>query len=360
MLEFCSRGKIGLVIYNAERERTKIDVTREFLLENDAFNINMTNKTIQPTQGRTENNDPVLRTIAWRIPSGASSSTTGHPEASAMATAHDEAITLSQVGETESEVEETESEDDETDSETALDEAITLVLSRTIAWRIIPPGASSSTTGHPEASTMATAHDEAITLSQIGETESEDDETDSETALDEAITLVLSRTIAWRILSGASSSTTGHPETSTMATAHNEAITLYQAGETESEDDETDSEDDETDSETALEEAIALFQVGETESEVEETESEDDETDSETALDEAITLSQVGETESEVEETESEDDETDSETALDEAITLSQVGETKSEVDEMEPKQHVKLPSCLVDIFAHVMNVQKK
>uniref|UniRef100_A0A183BXA7 Nucleolin-like n=1 Tax=Globodera pallida TaxID=36090 RepID=A0A183BXA7_GLOPA len=119
----------------------------------------MSNKTIQPTQGRTENNDPVLRTIAWRIPSGASSSTTGHPEASAMATAHDEAITLSQVGETESEVEETESEVEETDSED--DE-------------------TDSEVEETEYETDSeTALEEAITLSQARETESEVEETES-------------------------------------------------------------------------------------------------------------------------------------------------------------------------------------
>uniref|UniRef100_A0A183CDY1 RING-type domain-containing protein n=1 Tax=Globodera pallida TaxID=36090 RepID=A0A183CDY1_GLOPA len=120
MMAFCSRGKIRLVIYNAERERTEIDVTRKFLLDNNAFNINMSNETVQPiSQRRTENDDPVLsRTIAWR---GASSSTTGHTEASTMATAHDEAITLSQAGDTESEVDEMEpkqqSEKDEAVSE---------------------------------------------------------------------------------------------------------------------------------------------------------------------------------------------------------------------------------------------------
>uniref|UniRef100_A0A183CLF2 DUF2263 domain-containing protein n=1 Tax=Globodera pallida TaxID=36090 RepID=A0A183CLF2_GLOPA len=48
MLEFCREGRIGLVIYNAKREKTYIDVAREFLLENDAFNINMSNETVQP------------------------------------------------------------------------------------------------------------------------------------------------------------------------------------------------------------------------------------------------------------------------------------------------------------------------
>uniref|UniRef100_A0A183CDI7 DOMON domain-containing protein n=1 Tax=Globodera pallida TaxID=36090 RepID=A0A183CDI7_GLOPA len=46
MLALCTRGRIGLAIYNAERERTtNINVTRAFLLQNDAFNINMSNET---------------------------------------------------------------------------------------------------------------------------------------------------------------------------------------------------------------------------------------------------------------------------------------------------------------------------
>ncbi|KAI3408578.1 hypothetical protein GPALN_010192 [Globodera pallida] len=56
MLEFCGEGRIGLDIYNAERKKTHIDVIREFLVDNNAFNINMSNKTVQPIlQRRTEN-----------------------------------------------------------------------------------------------------------------------------------------------------------------------------------------------------------------------------------------------------------------------------------------------------------------
>uniref|UniRef100_A0A914IBH7 Uncharacterized protein n=1 Tax=Globodera rostochiensis TaxID=31243 RepID=A0A914IBH7_GLORO len=52
MLAFCNLGRIGLDVHNAEREKTFINVTKEFLLENDAFNINMSNKTIQPISQR--------------------------------------------------------------------------------------------------------------------------------------------------------------------------------------------------------------------------------------------------------------------------------------------------------------------
>uniref|UniRef100_A0A914IBI2 Uncharacterized protein n=1 Tax=Globodera rostochiensis TaxID=31243 RepID=A0A914IBI2_GLORO len=47
-LAFCSQGRIGLNIYNAEHETTHINLTKEFFLENDAFKINMRNKTVQP------------------------------------------------------------------------------------------------------------------------------------------------------------------------------------------------------------------------------------------------------------------------------------------------------------------------
>uniref|UniRef100_A0A914IF07 RING-type domain-containing protein n=1 Tax=Globodera rostochiensis TaxID=31243 RepID=A0A914IF07_GLORO len=112
MLAFCEEDRIGLAIHNAEHERTTyIELTKELLLENDAFNINISNKTVQPIlQGR---NDPVLssRTIvsSSRIPSDPSSSTTGQTESSTIATTHDKAITSSQVGKTESEVDEMES-----------------------------------------------------------------------------------------------------------------------------------------------------------------------------------------------------------------------------------------------------------
>uniref|UniRef100_A0A183CHC2 Integrin_alpha2 domain-containing protein n=1 Tax=Globodera pallida TaxID=36090 RepID=A0A183CHC2_GLOPA len=45
MLAVCNHGRIELVIHHDERESTHIDVTREFFLENDAFNINMANET---------------------------------------------------------------------------------------------------------------------------------------------------------------------------------------------------------------------------------------------------------------------------------------------------------------------------
>ncbi|KAI3410357.1 hypothetical protein GPALN_004458 [Globodera pallida] len=46
-LAFCSRGKIWLVIQN-DRETTNIGVTKEFFLDNNAFNINISSKTVQP------------------------------------------------------------------------------------------------------------------------------------------------------------------------------------------------------------------------------------------------------------------------------------------------------------------------
>uniref|UniRef100_A0A914IDU8 Uncharacterized protein n=1 Tax=Globodera rostochiensis TaxID=31243 RepID=A0A914IDU8_GLORO len=48
MLAFCEEDRIGLTIYNAERKKTYIDVTREFLLQNDAFNIDIVNETVRP------------------------------------------------------------------------------------------------------------------------------------------------------------------------------------------------------------------------------------------------------------------------------------------------------------------------
>ncbi|KAI3408487.1 hypothetical protein GPALN_010107 [Globodera pallida] len=54
MMAFCSKGKIRLIIHQNDRETTNIGVKSEFLLKNDAFNIDMTNKTVQPiSQGRT-------------------------------------------------------------------------------------------------------------------------------------------------------------------------------------------------------------------------------------------------------------------------------------------------------------------